>query len=197
MAIRFAVLALLAEQPLHGYALHAALEERLADLCEPAYGDVYRALTALTRDGLAAPADERVGRRPRRRTYTITPAGLSQLRAWLVAPPASGAPRRRDDLALRVLLAERAAPDLVSRVVAVHAEQARAELADLLAQRAPERAGADLASLLRALRLEDAIRRARVRIETIDLFGSVLARHRRGVAAAVLAREVAGREPQR
>lgn len=187
MSIRFAVLALIAERPLHGYAIHAALEERLEELCEPAYGDVYRALKALARDRLVAVAEQRVGRRPRRKVYTVTPAGLAALRAWLVARPARG----RDDLPLRLLLAGHCAADLVERILAVHAASAGAELEDLLAQRSPGRGAPGLATLLRALRLEGEIAKARARLELVELCRTTLERHRRGVAAEVLVRELA------
>lgn len=188
MSIRFAVLALIAERPLHGYAIHAALEERLAQLCEPAYGDVYRALKALARDRLVAVAEQRVGRRPRRKVYMATPAGIAALRAWLGSRPARG----RDDLPLRLLLAGLCAADLVERILAVHAASAADELEDLLAQRGPAIGAPKLEALLRALHLEGEIAKARARLELVELCRTALERHRRGVPVEVLVRELAG-----
>ena len=69
MSLRFVILGLLAEQPLHGYAIQASLETRYDDLCEPSFGDVYRTLAALSRDGLVTVAVDRIGRRPRRKVH--------------------------------------------------------------------------------------------------------------------------------
>ena len=83
MSLRFVILGVLAEQPLHGYAIQAALEERFGELCDPAFGDAYRVLAALSRDGLVTVSTARIGRRPRRKVYTPTAAGRRALVAWL------------------------------------------------------------------------------------------------------------------
>src|SRR5262245_48525889 len=117
MSIRFSILGLLAAEPLHGYALQAALEERFCDVCEPSYGEVYRVLAALTRDGLVAPAVVRIGNRPRRKVYSLTGDGRGALQRWLLGVPGGG--RARDDTWLRLLVAERVAPELLLRLLDV------------------------------------------------------------------------------
>lgn len=196
MSMRFAILGLLAEQPLHGYAIQSALLDRLADFREPGCGDVYRALNALARDGLVACAAARVGKRPHRKVYAITARGRRELRAWLVAPPhePAGSP---EDLILRLLVAERCAGDLMPTVVAAHAARRRAELAELLARREARHAPASFAALLRVAAVEVGIRHVRASLEAIEMCRLLLARHRTGIAAAVIVREMsrAGASP--
>jgi len=192
MSIRFATLGLLAEQPLHGYAIQSALAEQFGDLCDPSFGEVYRVLTAHAREGLVAIACVRVGKRPRRKVHTLTPEGRRVLSAWLlVTTPATG--RARDELALRLLVAQRCAPELVPRIVDLQAQRCRSDLADLEAQQRAARPPASFAALVLALRLETDVRQARARADSVVVCGELLARHRAGVPVAVLAREIAAR----
>jgi DNA-binding PadR family transcriptional regulator len=74
--MRLLVLALLAEQPRHGYELMKAVEERTGGAYSPSPGAIYPTLAALEDMGHAeAVADGN------RRRYTITPAGEAQLAA--------------------------------------------------------------------------------------------------------------------
>ncbi|HZR80168.1 MAG TPA: PadR family transcriptional regulator [Candidatus Binatia bacterium] len=150
MAIRFAVLALLAEAPLHGYAVHALCEERLGDFFDLSYGQVYQVLTALERQGLVLATRARVGRRPWRKVYDATPSGREVLERWLrghrVRPRAF-----RDDFYLRLYFAAASRPRDIGRIVS---EQiARAE-SDVLALRTR------LEAVRGAARAPDAVRRS-------------------------------------
>ena len=71
MSIKHAILGLIAEEARHGYAVRTAFEERLGDFWELNYGQVYQVLTTLEREALITGCDERVGRRPVRRTIVI------------------------------------------------------------------------------------------------------------------------------
>lgn len=191
MSLRLAVLGLLAEQPLHGYAIQAALEQRFAELCEPSSGEVYRALTALARDGLIAPVSARVGKRPERKVYTPTPEGRRVLDAWLRGAEPARVRVREDALWLRLLVAERCAPELLESIVAEQARRARAVLSEH--ESACREAGdsASFTSLVLALRLEGDVRIAQARVDALGLCGRVLARRRSGAAPGSLLREVA------
>jgi DNA-binding PadR family transcriptional regulator len=68
--VRNAVLALLAEEPLHGYAIIGLLAERSGGLWRPSPGSVYPVLTQLESDGLVS-ADESSGRK----VFSLTDAG--------------------------------------------------------------------------------------------------------------------------
>lgn len=195
MALRFAILALLSEQPMHGYAIRVALDERCVGLCEPDDGEVYRVLAALRRDGLVAlteTAGSASGSRRRRKVYRVTGAGRDALRAWLLSVPESGQ-RARDELPLRLLLAERCAAELLSRIVDRYAEHGQAVLEELVALRRPDRPPKTFGALVRALHLETEIRVARADLEAMDLWRAALARFREAQGAqseaASLARE--------
>ena len=68
--VRAAVLALLAEKPMHGYQIMREIEERSNGSWKPSPGSVYPTLQLLTDEGLIA-AEESDGRK----TYSLTEAG--------------------------------------------------------------------------------------------------------------------------
>jgi len=74
--IKYALLALLAEQPRHGYELIKALEERYGGFYRPSPGSVYPTLQLLEDEGYLT--SESVGGK---RVYTITEAGREYLQA--------------------------------------------------------------------------------------------------------------------
>jgi DNA-binding PadR family transcriptional regulator len=74
--VRAAVLALLSEQPMHGYQLIRQIEERSGGSWKPSAGSVYPTLQLLADEGLIS-AEESNGRK----TYTLTDAGRAQVEA--------------------------------------------------------------------------------------------------------------------
>ncbi|WP_434809997.1 PadR family transcriptional regulator [Microbacterium sp. bgisy189] len=68
--VRAAVLALLAEQPMHGYQIIQRIEERSGGSWKPSAGSVYPTLQLLADEGLIS-AEESEGRK----TYSLTEAG--------------------------------------------------------------------------------------------------------------------------
>lgn len=68
--VRSAVLALLAEQPMHGYQIIREIEERSAGRWKPSAGSVYPTLQLLADEGLVS-AEESNGRK----TYSLTEEG--------------------------------------------------------------------------------------------------------------------------
>lgn len=61
--LRFVVLALLAEQPRHGYELIKELEERTGGAYRPSAGVIYPTLALLEDEGLVRPSGGEVGRK--------------------------------------------------------------------------------------------------------------------------------------
>ncbi len=74
--LQLVVLALLAEQPAHGYELIKTLEERSGGFYAPSPGMIYPALTYLEEIGHAAVTQD-----GNRKLYTITPEGQAHLEA--------------------------------------------------------------------------------------------------------------------
>jgi hypothetical protein len=71
--VRAAVLALLAEQPMHGYQIIHEIEERSGGTWKPSAGSVYPTLQLLADEGLIS-AEESNGRK----TYSLTEAGRAE-----------------------------------------------------------------------------------------------------------------------
>src|ERR1700752_26549 len=95
MAIKHALLGLLADEARHGYALHAAFAELLGDLRELHFGQLYQVLRGLERDRYITAHEEQLGSRPIRRVYELTKKGRSALERWLAGK--TPAPQPDDD----------------------------------------------------------------------------------------------------
>lgn len=146
--VRAAVLALLAEAPMHGYQIIHEIEERSGGSWKPSPGSVYPTLQLLTDEGLVS-AEEANGRK----TYALTEAGRAEADAagdrpapWQAAGSGSGTGARDGGGRTKALpkagveLAQAAAqvartgtPDQVEQAVAV-LEDARRKLYSILAQ---------------------------------------------------------------
>lgn len=138
--VRAAVLALLAEEPMHGYQIIREIEERSGGSWKPSAGSVYPTLQLLSDGGLIT-AEEQNGRK----TYSLTDAGRLQADAteapapWETSNTREG--KRHGALAKAgVDLASAAAqvgrtgsPEQVQQAVAV-LEDARRKLYAILAQ---------------------------------------------------------------
>jgi DNA-binding PadR family transcriptional regulator len=194
MSLRFVILGLLVEQPQHGYAIQAALEEGFDDLCDPGPGEVYRVLGALSRDGLVSPSTTRIGRRPRRKVYAPTAAGKRRLHAWLRDGGDGGRPPR-DAPWLRMLVASRVAPALLAPLLDAEVEHRRSQLREIVAQQPARRAAPDFPALVRALRAASVRDAACSALRSAELCRRTVARHRDGAAVAELLRELARDEP--
>lgn len=102
--MRHAVLALLADEPAHGYEIKRALEERFGAVIAPLNaGQVYTTLQRLQRDELVADDAVAQSGRPDKRVYRLTAAGREALREWLGAP--SAPTKLRDDFFMKLVLA--------------------------------------------------------------------------------------------
>ncbi len=101
MSVRHSLLALLADEPAHGYALKSDFEVSTAGTWPLNVGQVYATLRRLERDELVKPlgTDDDT-----RQTWRITAAGLRELSTWY-ASPISADPPARDELAIKILLA--------------------------------------------------------------------------------------------
>jgi DNA-binding PadR family transcriptional regulator len=91
--LRLLILALIAEQPRHGYELIKLIEERMGGSYSPSPGIIYPTLSWLDDMGYAAPEPDEAGRK----RYRITPEG----EAFLAASRAAA-----DELLARVAAAE-------------------------------------------------------------------------------------------
>lgn len=102
MSVRHSLLALLAEEPRHGYGLKSLFESSTAGTWPLNVGQVYTTLARLERDGLVT--TQSTASDEDRTAWCITAAGRAALAAWF-AEPVAHAPPPRDELAIKVLLA--------------------------------------------------------------------------------------------
>jgi DNA-binding PadR family transcriptional regulator len=128
--VRAAILALLAEEPMHGYQIITELTERSGGEWRPSPGSVYPTLQALEDQGLVT-ADKSEGRR----VFRLTPEGKTEAEAagdgpapWEVA--SRGANRSLVDL--RSLMGEVAAATM--QVGRAGSESQVKSVADILAE---------------------------------------------------------------
>src|SRR5579884_3281552 len=105
--IRAAILALLAEQPMHGYQIIQELERRSDGAWRPSPGSVYPTLQQLEDEGLVKAVEQETGRR----VFELTDAGQTEAKAATgPAPWDEAAGSVDDDLhSLRDLFAQTAA----------------------------------------------------------------------------------------
>ena len=137
--VRAAVLALLAEKPMHGYQIIREIEERSGGAWKPSAGSVYPTLQLLADEGLIG-AEESNGRK----TYALTEAGRaiadeSTTAPWEAAatgstPGHSALPKAGIELAQAAAqVARTGTPEQQQEAVAV-LDEARRRLYSILAQ---------------------------------------------------------------
>jgi PadR family transcriptional regulator AphA len=119
----WAVLALLCEQPAHGWALARQLapDGELGSIWSLGRPLVYRSLDILAERELIAPAGSEPGARgPNRTIFRATPAGRRAVADWL-AEPVEHVREGRSLLLLKIVFAERAEVDPLPMLNAQHA----------------------------------------------------------------------------
>src|SRR5437879_2899826 len=104
MSLRFALLGLLAEEPLHGYEVKTRFERMLGGTWEVNIGQVYTTLQRLERDRLIEASGSRGDRN--KLAYRATGAGREAFASWLTRPDLE--PQQlRESIYLKLLLARR------------------------------------------------------------------------------------------
>ena len=117
MSIRHALLALLSDGPKYGLQLRQEFEARTGEVWPLNVGQVYTTLQRLERDGMVESEGE-TDDGPQK-GFRITPAGETELSAWLRTPPDLSSPPR-DELVIKVLIAVQV-PDVdVHEVIQAH-----------------------------------------------------------------------------
>jgi DNA-binding PadR family transcriptional regulator len=128
--MRHAFLALLANQPRHGYDLKVAIEQLFGDALPPMNaGQIYTTLARLARDGLVQSAHVAQPHRPDKRVYALTEAGREALATWL-NEPAPG-PQLKDEFFMKLVLAQMPGVDGHRGPAAIIARQRQAYLQSL------------------------------------------------------------------
>lgn len=101
MSLKFGILGLLADQPLHGYEVKTRFEALFGGAWDLNIGQVYTTLQRLERDHMVVDTGERGDRGKHR--YRLTEEGESALQDWLSAPEAEP-DQLRQTIYLKLLL---------------------------------------------------------------------------------------------
>jgi DNA-binding PadR family transcriptional regulator len=104
VTISYALLGLLEETDRHGYDLKQSYDRRFGAIRPLRFGQVYRTLAQLERDGLVTIAGVEHGAGPDRKRYSITAEGVTDLERWL-SEPEQPQPRLQAVLFQKVVLA--------------------------------------------------------------------------------------------
>ena len=104
MTVSYALLGLLEGSSRHGYELKRSYDRRFAEVKPIRFGQVYRTLSQLERDGLVEVVGVEAGAGPDRKRYAITPEGVTDLDTWL-GEPEEPQPLRQSVLFTKVVVA--------------------------------------------------------------------------------------------
>ncbi|MFI6340317.1 PadR family transcriptional regulator [Streptomyces sp. NPDC050535] len=127
MALRNAVLAALLEGEASGYDLAKGFDGSVANFWMATPQQLYRELDRMESEGLIAARLVRQERRPNKRLFSLTDAGLGALRDFTAEPPRPTA--IRDELLVKVQAVDAGDEKAVRAAVAERLEWARAKLA--------------------------------------------------------------------
>lgn len=102
MSIKHVLLALLVEEPTHGYELKRQFDETVGKLWPVQQAQIYNNLRLLEKDGLIE-LDERVAQEnlPDRKNFRLTRTGQGELADWLQSPVQSSR-QLKDDFYLKL-----------------------------------------------------------------------------------------------
>ena len=124
----YALLGLLAREPLSGYDLAQRLKGRVGFFWQARHSQIYPELGRLEAAGLVRYAVVEQQDRPDKKVYTITEAGLAAIRAWATAPVAVAPPR--DELVLKAYSLWVADPTQAAALFREHERRHAEQLAD-------------------------------------------------------------------
>jgi DNA-binding PadR family transcriptional regulator len=143
MSVRFGLLTLLEQRPMHGYQLRQEFEASTGSTWPLNVGQVYQTLNRLERDGLVEVTDDHDNET--QRVYAISAAGRDAVREWFSTPIRPSSPPR-DELAIKLAMAVRTPGVDVPRVIQTQRTATMRTLQDYT--RAREAAADDLPWLL-------------------------------------------------
>lgn len=175
MSVRQGIIALLAEQPMHGYQLKVEFERRTGGTWPVNIGQVYTTVQRLVRDGLVEPAPAPASTEVEQ--FRLTSAGVAEATAWWLRPVKRGVPAR-DELAIKLALAVTAPGVDMRRVVQAQRTETMRALHDYtrLMDGDPGRSPAGGSDLAWSLVLDSLIFTAEAEIRWLDHVEARIAR---------------------
>jgi DNA-binding PadR family transcriptional regulator len=98
---KYAILGMLSQGPMSGYAIKKAIEQSVANFWNESYGQIYPILKQLADEGLTTSHAEKQEGKPERYVYTLTKKGREELVGWL-SEPIEEYPVDRNELLLKL-----------------------------------------------------------------------------------------------
>lgn len=128
MSLRYALLALLAVEPMTGYDLSKRFQSSVAHVWHAPDSQIYPELKRMEKDGLLEGHDVAWGTRGTKREYHITDAGVEDFRSWM--NDTLSYPPERDPVHLKAAYFEWAEPDSARAQLLAHIENFTARRED-------------------------------------------------------------------
>jgi DNA-binding PadR family transcriptional regulator len=179
MSIRQGLLALLADEPRHGYQLRQEFEARTGATWSLNIGQVYTTLARLERDGLVEVTEDGD---ESHKVYAITSAGRAEITDWF-ATPVRREGRPRDELAIKLAMAASLPAVDVAQVIQAQRSDTMRALQDYTRLKNRPETGAAGDDLAWAMVLDSLVFAAEAEVRWLDACEERLGRHRGGAAA--------------
>jgi PadR family transcriptional regulator, regulatory protein AphA len=128
----FAILGLLSKAPASGYQLAQEVDGAISNFWPMSKSNVYGELVRLEGLGFIAGSDVSQAKLPNKRVFELTAPGGEALDAWL-RDPSFRKERRKNSLMVKMLFADRLAPEQVAQLVEAARHEAEAERTRLAA----------------------------------------------------------------
>lgn len=126
MSINYAILGLLSSQSLTGYDLKKIIQESSFLYWSGNNNQIYKALVELLNEGFVTNEVQHQDHSPSKKIYTITPAGLVELRKWVMSAPEP--PEMKKTFLIQLAWSDRLEPDELSALLTAYEEEVRAQL---------------------------------------------------------------------
>ncbi|MBP8000586.1 MAG: PadR family transcriptional regulator [Chloroflexi bacterium] len=121
MSIKYAILGFLSWTPMTGYDLKKQFEESGTFYWSGNNNQIYKALVELHEAGLVTKQIQHQESLPSRKIYTVTEAGLAELRQWLLTPPEL--PQRRHSFLVQLAWADLLTPAELDGLLAQYEDE--------------------------------------------------------------------------
>ncbi|WP_017590900.1 PadR family transcriptional regulator [Nocardiopsis ganjiahuensis] len=172
MSLRHSVLGLLSIRPMSGYELKKIIDSSVAHFWNADQSQVYRTLSALVEEGLAARRTVVQEERPNLHIHSLTDSGLAELDRWLASPLRT--PPSRDPFLARLFFADRLPMERIRELLDARRKEVGEALAALETIRdttdpdeVPDEVS-DLARVLRMATLAYGIAHGRAELDWLD-----------------------------
>jgi DNA-binding PadR family transcriptional regulator len=126
MAIKYAILGFLSWRALSGYDLKKMFGDSIFLYWSGNNNQIYRTLVQLHKDGLVTSEIQHQASGPSRKVYTITEAGRSDLRAWVLSTPEL--PQLRNSFLVQLAWADQLKPDELAALLEKYEHEVHMQL---------------------------------------------------------------------